>query len=201
MINVCIDLETTHLRPTLGVIIQMTMVAYDKDFKTISQFDTYIQPYPSHFDLVKKVVSEEDTRVLSEDKLVLRKAMEINCVPIVRLEKAETAMEVRNNFITWWENDLGSEKIFPLGQNFDRFDWRFLERFFGEDHISRYFHYKSRQTDHLLQGMLDAGRFPDLEKTSLVKACQYFDIDHMSHDSFGDVHATIQLWKRLVSEI
>lgn len=198
MVNVAIDLETSHLKCSSGVILQMTFAAFDEDYKVISKFDTFIKPYPDHFDLIKKVInSEYDT--LSDDDKIMWTAMDINQIKIETLDKYDTTMETRNNFITWWQNELGSEKIFPLGQNFDRFDWRFLENFFGGSNISKYFHYKSRQTDTLLQALKDAEYLKDLESTSLVCACEYFGIHHDAHDSFGDVHATIQLYKKLIS--
>ena len=101
--------------------------------------------------------------------------------------------------MTWWTDELRQEEIYPLGQNYDRFDLRFLELFFGKKKMPLYFTHHSRDCSKLLIGMKDAGYFPDLQSVSLTKACNYFDIDYIPHDSYGDVYATIRLWDKLIS--
>jgi DNA polymerase III epsilon subunit-like protein len=200
MVNVCIDLETSHLDPVVGKILQMTMMAYDEDFKIYSKIDTYIRPYDNHFDLIKRAIEEPEDS-LGKDLRSIKKAMSVNNISVETLEKAPSPMEARNMFLTWWSEELKQQEIYPLGQNFDKFDWQFLMTFLGRDKIGKYFTHHSRDCSKLLIGMMDAGYFPDLKSVSLKKACDYFDIDYIPHDSYGDVYATIRLWQTLINKL
>ncbi len=193
MVNAGCDLETTGLTPGASSILQMTWMTFDDNYKIGPKFTTFIQPYESVMERIEKALTTKD-KTYEET----RAAMKVNKITLEQLEKAPTIMEVRGMFYGWWEDELNSDKIIPLGHNFDAFDRQFLKVFFGYKEINKVLHYKSRQTDQVIRFLRDCGYFKELESTSLEACCEFFDIVHKAHDSFGDVFATIMLWKQLV---
>jgi DNA polymerase III epsilon subunit-like protein len=186
MINAGCDLETTGLTPGISKIIQMTWVVYDKDYKTTNEFSTLIQPYDSDLKLIEEAINTGNPEGPLKE---IKAAMHVNQIKVEDLKKAPTTMEVRNDFLKWWEDILDREKIYPLGHNFDAFDRQFLKIFFGIKQLNQILHYKSRNTDQVVRFLKDTGYFPSLENTKLVTCCDYFDLPHKAHDSYGDVYA------------
>lgn len=187
---VCIDVETNHLLPSEGVILQITAAHIDMETgKNISRFNTYIQPYDM----------EPTERGVAGVKGYegFTKAMGVNKIKLSTLEKAPSPISVIAMFHDWFHASF-SDKVIPLGQNY-AFDKSFLRLFFGEESYSKYFSHHYLDTAIIAQHLRLAGHLPMLESLGLGKMCDYFNINHKAHDSTGDVYATIEIYKRLLT--
>ncbi len=178
MIHACIDLETTGLNSNIHEICSIT-VAVVEDFKADNKrtFTSLIQP------VRWASISDE--------------AMKVNGITLEELRRAPTRMQVLSNLNSWWDGVLQAEVMIPQGFNYNGFDKTFLVAFLGKDRYDNMFHYQSRDVSKELFGLVDAGLFEDRKGEKLTDWCHYFNIDHLAHNSLGDVIATIELREKV----
>jgi DNA polymerase III epsilon subunit-like protein len=178
VINICLDVETGGLVAGNTEMIQLGAAVFDSKFKAVSVFSSLILP---------TYLNELDGFALEKNKIA-----------IDSLQKAPTAVEVRNSFYSWIKSLGGdSEKLFPLGHNY-AFDKGFLELFFGKENYQELFYYKHRDSFAFAQGLVDSGSLSLVqEDLSLENLSKYFGFLHDAHDALGDVYATLNVYKRL----
>lgn len=178
------DVETTGLDPEVHEIIQLSAaeVVYNRDSngfreKEVSnKFCTYIRP------------------VLVE--VIDASAMEVNQIPVSKLLKAPSQLQVRGEFFAWWEEVFGGETVTPLGHNFDGFDKRFLAKLMQSSY-KRVFHYHSEDTQKVASFLVRSGLAPS-QSISLANLTDVLEIPHLPHDAMGDCMATAELYAVLM---
>jgi len=178
---ISIDLETTGLDHESHEIIQIGAVCADivLDDST-NQF--VVKEVGNFSSLIKPVFTNN----------ISKEAMKVNCLAKQDLDVAPSSHTVRGDFIEWWEEVLGGEKMLVLGQNYGGFDKPFLEKFL-QIFYDRMFDYHNIDTwseSELLQRL---GIIPEGVKLSLESVTEHFDEVRLSHSALSDAYSAIHL--------
>jgi len=178
---ISIDLETTGLDHESHEIIQIGAVCADivLDDST-NQF--VVKEVGNFSSLIKPVFTNN----------ISKEAMKVNCLAKQDLDVAPSSHTVRGDFIEWWEEVLGGEKMLVLGQNYGGFDKPFLEKFL-QIFYDRMFDYHNIDTwseSELLQRL---GIIPEGVKLSLESVTEHFDEVRLSHSALSDAYSALHL--------
>jgi DNA polymerase III alpha subunit (gram-positive type) len=177
------DIETTGLDHNTHEVIQIGAVyaeiVFDQNnfetpfsVKVLSKFDSLIKPqFMNNID---------------------KEAMKINLISKSDLLEAPSLHQVRGDFIEWWEEVIGAEKLIPLGQNYGGFDKAFLQKFF-QRFYDVIFDYHSCDTWTEARLAQTLGLIPGNIKLNLESLCDYFDSIRLSHSALSDALSALDV--------
>lgn len=171
-----IDCETTGLTAGIHEVCQVSFILINDNLEQVAKFTSLVRP-----------------RRLG---LIDADAMAVHGISMEDLLAAPTSEEVRGAFLEWW-NDLGQNRVYPCGWNY-QFDRDFLRMFFGQVEYESLFYYKAVDVYSIAYAAQCGGRISASNTLSLADVTEELAITHMPHDAFSDTWATWKILERLI---
>lgn len=176
--GLAIDVETTGLNIENNEIVEIGLIAFDKEFNFLDSFRSYIRP--------------------EKEWSIQPKAMEINGLSIEFLRKQPRKFEVNRFLLDWLLEHYNENKISLMGHSCLTLDIPMFSNLIGEENFKKFFNRTVRDSKIFAQGLIDSNKINVLN-SHLKTLCNEFGIKFGEHTALGDAQATLNCYKTMIN--